>query len=84
VGLAKGFNRKFDCGVCLRQTLTLNSQHRDHARPWKPLHMLLSIIDSVPWYYWHLKTLGHTLFRQRFAHAVFEIRVFSGVLYIFL
>ena len=46
--------------------------------------MLLSILDSVPWYFLHLKTRGHILFRQRFANTVFEIRVFSRVLYFIL
>ena len=44
--------------------------------------MLLSILDTVPWYYLHLKTRANILFRRRFANTVFEFRVFSRVLYV--
>ena len=46
--------------------------------------MLLSILDTVPWYYLHLKTRGHILYRRYFANTVFEIRLFSRVLYVIL
>jgi len=46
--------------------------------------MLLSILDIVPWYYLHLKMRARILFRRYFANKVFEIRVFSRVLYVIL
>jgi hypothetical protein len=57
---------------------------RNHARLWKTPQMLLSILDSAPWYYLHLKTRSLIFFRRHLANRIFEIRLFNRVMYVIL